>query len=188
MNVVKLLLVVVVAVNASVAMSANTIIFDNSVAAPDFGAINDPGGNPIADASGWLVRVYESSSATISGPYTGDTYTGYSFTWSSAGGDGFFNNAFNNPDVYNVGASDYIYLVVFNAATINLGVTQYSVMEGATANQVPVSLFPSPTINPTTVGGWSQGAWTVTPVPEPSSIALLGLGLGLIALRRKMRK
>lgn len=115
----------------------------------------------------------------------------YSQTGDAVGGGAgyFYGGGLNtdpNPDFPLFADPTYDYLLTVCYIGTPSTYTYYAVL-GSTA--LP-GTDPSPSALQVEVAGVSLPnvgtAWQ--PVPEPSSIALLGLGLGLVALRRKMRK
>ncbi len=79
-----------------------------------------------------------------------------------------------------VAEGDYLYTVVINSGTIG-SATQYSILEGSSPAQI------------TGLGSGSgdyisPGNNTWTPVPEPSTVALVVAGLAVVGLRRKMAR
>ncbi len=107
----------------------------------------------------------------------------------SGGAGNFYGGALNTGTTPNLPfladpTYDYVVTVLYIGTP-----SSYSAYAVLGANGLPAS-DPSPSSAVFEVAGITQGnvgtTWQV--VPEPSSIALLGLGLGLVALRRKMRK
>jgi hypothetical protein len=92
--------------------------------------------------------------------------------------------------------SGYIYVIMFQDGTPNLNDFYGRSTFVAVGDTVDPNPSPLTTVdvtvglggNPFVVGSVGVGGQGLQVVPEPSSIALLGLGLGLVALRRKMRK
>jgi len=88
----------------------------------------------------------------------------------------------------NAGSSASMYLVVFDATTIgaaqnyNASVVKTLGMTPASGSPVTSYAFADADIVKTT---WQGG---LNPVPEPTSIALFGLGVGVLALRRRFKK
>jgi hypothetical protein len=92
--------------------------------------------------------------------------------------------------------SGYIYVIIFQDGTPSVNDYYGRSSFVAVGDTVPPNPSPLTTVdvtaglggNPFVVGSVGVGGQGLQVVPEPSSIALLGLGLGLVALRRKMRK
>ena len=125
------------------------------------------------------VFVGAQNAAAITAAINGGTYTGagnlYSVATSGTGG------------IAKAGLGSYdsqsvtLYSVVFNAGTI-AGSTMYMISADYTQTFVHANL----TYNFTTASKM-PGVWTVI-VPEPTSMALLALGIAAVGLRRKNRK
>ncbi|MEI6166777.1 MAG: PEP-CTERM sorting domain-containing protein [bacterium] len=88
--------------------------------------------------------------------------------------------------------SGYIFARVFGSSTV-VSSTKY--FESVYSASVPGTLTSYSALDPSSVINYnissvSQTAatQTMTVVPEPSSVALFALGLGVLALRRKLRK
>lgn len=129
------------------------------------------GGEVNATTGAYLATVFFFTDAAQTTPVittgtTDDSTTSLSDALSGTTGDQFAN-----------GGTYYAYVFVSTAAgdyTMTSGQLQFTV--GLTGNG---------NINFTT-SGLMPGEWTV--VPEPTSMALLGLGIAAFGLRRKIRK
>lgn len=150
---------------------------DSSYATPVFGSIPVAGGQ-YADGD----YVLYSANTTVVGGFT-DTQMDGATTYQNAdvGGQNVVNG--------------YVYVYIFQDGIVNLGdyYGRSSVIGGplndvtgsppASPNVLNVS--PSPGL---VIGPVSQGGQGLQVVPEPSSMALLGVGLALVAWRRMARK
>jgi len=141
-------------------------------------------------SAGWLVQLYRdvggdglgslSMANDGSGTITGDTLLA---SWTQptvvgkAGRIGFSVTAQDGSSI----AGFNVYTVIFNNAAI-ASATQYVVMDSAThalpASGTDTYSMASP------ANGWTN----IGAVPEPSSLALIGVGLAAIALRRRFAK
>jgi hypothetical protein len=171
------LLFAVVSMTHYVHAISNTIVWSNAPAIYDWTGVLVP------TNSSWIVRIYESTDATINFsnllPTGDDTYTGNQFTFAAAGvTDGFSKKTISNPP--NITSSNSIYSVIFNS-TDSLTATRWAVIDSAVATV---------TFSPTTFnynpGGVVAGDWQA--VPEPATALLFGLGgFGAWLLRRNKK-
>jgi hypothetical protein len=174
------------AVAASLAM-AGTISWDNSA------AIVGPDGNvvgwdlPMGTASDWLVQLMTPVGAVDTGLDVlggDDTVIDPPAGWSPFA-DGFWAGG---PSGQTGGDMD-VYVRVFNTATPTV-TDQYALLFGAGKSMgdlYHVPLLPEPiSTHSFDPGGAAQGDWQ--PIPEPGTLALFGLGLLTIVVRRRLRK
>lgn len=155
-------------------------------------------GSPAADY--YIMLVSAANGTTISfNPATqsvgaGETLlltTSWSATYDYNGAfSSTFTQGVDNPGngvgIGSVSGASYLYTVILNASTPGAGVTQYTILEGTVPTGAGTRFSYNSDLQNGTYTAPGNNTWQ--PVPEPSSIALLGLGLGLVALRRKMRK
>lgn len=119
-----------------------------------------------------------------------DVYVGKSFT-GSALGDGKLSMYWKNDSV---AAGQYIAIRFYNATTVGAatkyGVTSFQALTktgsvGGTPTAETISWTTSTTI---TTQNRYYTSYSLTPVPEPTTMALFGLGGLALVIRRKMRK
>lgn len=140
---------------------------------PTFSAVN------LVGAVGY-VFVGAQDTAALKAAIDGGKFTGAGNLWtattSAAGGITKTTlGAFANQDVT-------LYSVVFNGPTIAAS-TMYMISSDYTQHFLLANL----TYQFTTANGRMPGVWT-TIVPEPTSMALLAIGVAALGLRRKNRK
>ncbi|MDP6809190.1 MAG: PEP-CTERM sorting domain-containing protein [Kiritimatiellia bacterium] len=146
---------------------------------------------------GYLVYLYSSSGTTLPTAINGDlstdsgfsTVSGITDTIADGGKAGYIYTGvtFDVGATGDVAADDYVISVVFDTGgPIVAGATQWTYLNGAIATPYQVADTTNPEQFATTGSG---NGWT-TVVPEPSSIALFGLGLITLAAgsRRYLRK
>jgi len=159
-------------------------LVDAGTAAPDYGAIYTAFQNGTALPSG----------SSLITPILGNT--------SAMFGGVLINENISLADTY---ASHYVYMAFFNAATIGAATQVGFVYGNGTAWQMPgadgnimLDVFDvGGSTSGSLIGGGTgnystepvaPGYGTILPVPEPTSLALFGLGGLLVGLRRKLRK
>lgn len=175
----KKMIVMLAVVTMVAAANAGTVLWTSSGLQTAL-----PGGAFSGTAlSGAIAYLYQGTpdGAAIKAAIDGDTFTGAgnlsSATTSSLGvigkaGIGSF-----------VSQNVTLYMVIFDAATI--GGANYYMISSAITQSFGAS--GNKTYTFTTAGGTLPTSWTAV-VPEPTSMALLALGVAAIGLRRKIRK
>jgi len=141
---------------------------------------------------GWLVQMYQDVSANTAlgsitsfdsmgvetGGNTGDDQLLGSFTTTITSSKGVFQFGANNLNATAIAGAS-VYTVIFNNAAVG-GASQAWVMD-ATPTVLASSGSASYSLPLVNFG-------PIAVVPEPSSIALIGIGLAVIALRRRFVK
>lgn len=153
----------------------------------------DASGNNVGGESGWVINMYVSTDATIEfvngAPTDDDVILASVFSVMSSAGhsgvDGFFSNTFDPTVTGGPVDGANVYSVIFNATNIAQA-TQYAVIDGA-VSVVQDSTPPGPPAWNYETGGTVAGDWQPIVIPEPASMALVGLGIVAAGLRRKMR-
>lgn len=143
----------------------------------------DSSGDGIVWNSNWLIELYETSgTATIN--WGSDAYTGISAGFNGTGVDGYAAFIWNNPGDQGVLTGDYIYSVIWNNS-VKASATEYLIVDGPDG-------APTGTLVPATNPPWSYDPgyniatdWVSVAVPEPSTYAMILVGLGLLAYRRR---
>jgi len=144
--------------------------------------------------SGWLVQMYRDVSLnTVLSAITGFSNTGVetggntsddlllgSFTTTITKPKSAYNWAIVGMDASAIAGAN-VYTVVFNSATI-AGATQAVVIDSTTFS------LPASGATSYAQGSVANSYVPVGAVPEPSSVALIGVGLAAIALRRRFAK
>jgi hypothetical protein len=153
--------------------------------------VADSSGTSIPNASTWILRMYMSTDtmvefSTSATPYDDDTYTGIERTWNTAGLPGYFNIILTDPDLLGLAQGNNVYSVLYNANS-RAGASMYCIIDGNSPSFATTVL---PNMNPSgnyNVGGSIAGDW-VTIVPEPSTMALIACGAGVLVARRRKKK
>jgi len=127
--------------------------------------------NNVVIATTWIGRLIIGSGA--------GRFSGQSFTHSYPVGSSFFIR------VWNAASSDYDGTATDTAALVPTGMGVYYGDSNIYATQANPDAPGGPTDAFVLTGDW---ATDLTPVPEPGTFALFGLGILTVALRRKFRK
>lgn len=179
------------------------ILFSSGVHAFSANAINwtvDP--NPVLDTDSfalgtgqnYIIRLIETASGGASSVIGFDSLTQqaglgetvlvtYNWnSWMSVWDNGFFTSVEANANIGNVLSGDHLYTVIINSGTIG-SASQYSILDaGGTPATVAVDGMGN--VDYTLPG---NNTWQAVAVPEPSTVGLLLVGVGLVALRRMRR-
>ena len=81
---------------------------------------------------------------------------------------------------------DHVYTVIYNSSTF-MGATMYQVVDAAPTPLPGFDVDTDYILSAAPNGAWTAMGPVPDPVPEPGTIALLGLGLATLAVRRKRR-
>ncbi len=151
------------------------------------GLLLDSTGSEVIEASGWLIRMYESTDASIDFsvgvPTDDDVYTGVETHLGDLllGVDGYFYQELTDGTFGTAAVGDSVYCVIFDGSTIGAA-NYYAVIDN--------SLFTMPNYSSTPQsydpGGTIAGDWQA--VPEPATAMLLAMGVGLAWLGRSVQK
>ena len=136
----------------------------------------------VSYTAGWSVRLYEDVNQDgFGGGFTigaDDVYSSIE-TFLASGKSGVnWGDSFNSPGG-SLALSDHVYTVIFNDAVV-ASATQYIIVDAATF------VLPGTDVDSSYIPASVNGSWQA--VPEPSTMALLGIGLATTAFVRKRKK
>jgi hypothetical protein len=154
-----------------------------------------PSGTPAYSANGYIVRMYSSTGAALPAALS-SSFNWTTFQPTSGGallaataapadigiGSGYVYQAAYTDSGLGVGINSYLYTVLWNHATTP---TRFCIVDD--------SMFQIPNYGQTpffsyNIGGTSSSGTDWVQVPEPGTLALFGLGMLTLGVRRVLRK
>jgi len=139
-------------------------------------------------AAGWLVQIYDSSVAFDYAKAAADEITPWTSGVTTETGTTTKSYRASGTATLTAGSSKTIYAVIYDASSIASAknyIVSDSITITAAANDAPVTASFGNMSGTATSNKFLNSSWTST-VPEPTTVALLALGLAAVGLKRKV--